>query len=54
MMLICGKIVALADGEIVRVMRGRDFDCAGAEFGIRPIVSNDGHFAIDQRHANDV
>ncbi len=34
--------VALADGEVVRVVRGRDLDRASAELGLRPVVGEDG------------
>ena len=41
-----GKVVALADGEVVGVVRGRDFDGAGAELGLGPVVGEDGDGAI--------
>ena len=46
---ISGEIVALADLEVVRVVRGRDFDDASAEFAVDVRVGNDGNFAIHQR-----
>ena len=44
-----GKIVALADFEVVGIVRGRDFDDAGAEFAVNIGVGDDGNFAIHQR-----
>ena len=44
-----GQIVALAGFEIVEVVRGGDFDHAGAEFGVGQIVEDDGDLAIHQR-----
>ena len=41
-----GESVALADGEVVGVVRGRDLDRAGAELGLRPVVGEDGDFAV--------
>ena len=41
-----GQIVALADGEVVGVVRGRDFYCAGAELGLGPVVGEDGDLAV--------
>ena len=41
-----GERVALADGEVVGVVRGRDLDRAGAELGLRPLVGQDGDFAV--------
>ena len=38
--------MALADGEVVGVVRGRDFDGAGAELGFGPVVGEDGDFAV--------
>ncbi len=40
-----GQVVALADGEVVGVVRGRDLDGAGAELGLGPVVGEDGDFA---------
>jgi hypothetical protein len=37
--------VALADGEVVGVVRGRYLDGAGAELGLRPVVGEDGNLA---------
>src|SRR5690348_1261769 len=44
-----GELVALAHGEIVGVVSGRDFDGAGAEFAVHDFVGDDGDFAIYQR-----
>ena len=44
-----GQVVAAAGFEIVRVVRRRHFDHAGAEFGIGQIVEDDGNLAIHQR-----
>jgi hypothetical protein len=44
-----GQVVALADGEVVGVVRGRDLDGAGAELGLRPVVGEDGNLAADER-----
>ena len=44
-----GQVVALAGFEIVGVVRGGDFDHAGAEFGVGEIVEDDGDLAIHQR-----
>ena len=44
-----GEIVALADFEVVGIVRGRDFDYAGAEFAVDVGVRNDGNFAVHQR-----
>ena len=41
-----GQRVALADGEVVGVVRGRDLDRAGAELGLRPVVGEDGDLAV--------
>ena len=38
--------MALADGEVVGVVRGRDLDGAGAELGLGPVVGEDGDFAV--------
>ena len=38
--------VALADGEVVRIVRGRDLNGASAELGLRPVVGEDGNLAI--------
>ena len=46
---ICGKIVALADFEVVGIVRGRDFHDAGAEFAVDVGVRDDRNFAIHQR-----
>ena len=34
-----GQVVALAGFEVVGVVRGRDFDDAGAEFGVGHVVA---------------
>jgi len=34
--------LALADGEVVGVVRGRDLDGAGAELGLGPVVGDYG------------
>ncbi len=39
------QVVALADGEVVGVVRGRDLDGAGAELGFGPVVGEDGDLA---------
>ena len=44
-----GKIVAKPHLEVVRVVRGRDFNRAGTEFKIYVIVRNDGNFSTDKR-----
>jgi len=41
--------MALADLEIVRVVRGRDFDDAGAEFAVDVSIRDDRNFTIHQR-----
>ncbi len=41
-----GEVVALADGEVVGVVRGRDFDGSGAELGLGPVVGEDGDFSV--------
>ena len=38
--------MALADGEVVGVVRGRDLDGAGAELGLGPVVGEDGDLAV--------
>ncbi len=35
------QVVAHADLEVVRIVGGRDFDCAGAEFGVDVLVGDD-------------
>ena len=40
-----GKVVALADGEVVGIVRGRHLHRAGAELGLRPVVGEDGDLA---------
>ncbi len=45
-------LMALADLEVVEVMRGRDLDRPGALFGIGIIVGDDRHQAADQRQPN--
>ncbi len=44
-----GQVVTLADCEVVRVVRGGDFDGSGAEIGLDPVVGDDGDFAVRQR-----
>ena len=46
------ELVALAGFEIVRIVRGSDFNDAGAEFGVGHFVENDGDFAVHQRKAH--
>ena len=46
-----GQMMALAEGEVVGVVRGRDFDRAGAELAADPLVEEDGNFAVHQRQA---
>ncbi len=41
-----GQVVALADGEVVGVVRGCDLDGAGAELGLGPVVGEDGDLAV--------
>ena len=41
--------MAFAGFEIVGIVRGGDFDDAGAEFGVGDFVEDDGDFAIHQR-----
>ena len=43
--------MALAEGEVVGIVRGRDFDRAGAEVAADPLVENDGNLAVHQRQA---
>ena len=38
--------MALADGEVVGIVRGGDLDGAGAELGLGPVVGEDGDFAV--------
>ncbi len=38
--------MALADGEVVGVVGGRDFDGSGAELGLGPVVGEDGDFSV--------
>jgi len=46
------QVVALARLEIVGIVGGCDFDCAGAEFGLREFVGDDGDLAAHQRQQN--
>jgi hypothetical protein len=46
-----GEMVALADGEVVGVVSGRDFHGAGAELGVGVVVEDDGNLAADERQA---
>ena len=48
-MVRLAQVVALADGEVVGVVRGRDFDGAGAELGFGPVVGEDGDLACRGR-----
>ena len=48
-MLISSQRVALADLVVVEVVRGRDLDAAGAEFGVDVVVGDDGNLAVRQR-----
>ena len=41
-----GQVVALADGEVVGVVGGGDFDGSGAELGLGPVVGEDGDFSV--------
>ena len=41
-----GQVVALADGEVVRVVGWRDLHGAGAELGLGPVVGENGDFAV--------
>ena len=43
------QIVALADFEVVGIVRGRDFHDAGAEFAVDVGVRDDRNFAVHQR-----
>ena len=43
-----GKVVALADLEIVRVVRGRDLDHAGAELAVNVRVRDHGNLPVHQ------
>ena len=46
-----GQMVALGEGEVVGIVRGRDFDGAGAEVAADPGIDDDGNLAIHQRQA---
>ena len=46
------QLVALADGVVVGIVRGRDLDRAGAELRADPRVGDDGDLAPDERHAH--
>jgi hypothetical protein len=46
-----GQMMALADGEVVGVVRGSNFYRAGAEVAADPLVENNGNFAADERQA---
>ena len=41
-----GKMMPLAEREVVGIVRGRDFDGAGAEVAADPLVEHDGNLAI--------
>ena len=51
MMLMRRQVVALADGEVVGVVGGRDLDRAGAELGLDPVVGDDGDLAAHRAAA---
>ncbi len=42
-----GQVVALAEGEVVGVVCGCDFDGSGAEVAADPFIEDDGDFAAD-------
>ena len=44
-------MMALAQGKVVGIVRGRHLDRAGAEVAADPLVENDGDFAADERQA---
>ncbi len=44
-------MVALGEGEVVGIVRGRDFDGAGAEVAADPGIDHDGNLAIHQWQA---
>ena len=44
-----GQVVALADLEVVEVVRRRDLDGTRALFGVGPVVGDDGQAPVDQR-----
>ncbi len=46
------KVMAKPDLEVVRVVRGSDFNHARAEFHIRVLVADDGYGLIDYRQNN--
>lgn len=43
------QLVAQPDLEVVGVVRGRDFDCAGAEFGVDVLVGDDQQLPVHER-----
>ena len=45
------KMMALAEREVIGIVRGRDFDCAGTELAADPLIEHDGNFAIQERQA---
>src|SRR5260370_862245 len=50
-----GQVVALADGEVVGVVGGRDLAGAGAELGLAPVVGEAGDLAVGASvYAGDV
>ena len=49
-----GQPVALADGEVVEIVRRGDLDAAGAERRVDVLVRNDRNLPIAQRQANGV
>ena len=46
------QVVALADGVVVEVVRGGDFQAAGAEFAVHVVIGNDGDFPAGERYAD--
>ena len=43
------QLMSHADLEVVRIVRGRDFDCARAELGVDVLVGDDDHLSVDER-----
>jgi hypothetical protein len=46
-----GQMMALAEGEVVGIVRGRHLHRAGAELAADPLVEDDGNLAAHQRQA---
>ena len=44
-------MMPLAEREVIGIVRGRDFDGAGAEVAADPLVEHDGNLAIQERQA---